>query len=95
MTSTATKAVSVADFSSAIRIISLKVTPTLQAVPKLLVISTAVPIGVGIFLLITAVLSIVLSLHFIHGKHDMYNYVTCVYSLFCTIWQHAGYSLQY
>ena len=85
MHSTPTTAVSMADFSSAIRIKSLKVTPTLQAVPNLLVISTAVPIGVGVVLLITAVLSIALSLYFIHGKHDMYNYATCAHSLFCTI----------
>ena len=61
-------------FSSAIRIKSLKVTHTLQAVPNLLVISTAVPIGVGVVLLITAVLSIALSLYLIHGKHSK----TCI-----------------
>ena len=57
-------------FSRVIRIISLKVTPTLQAVPKLLVISTAVLMGVGIVLLIAAGLSIALSLYLIHGKHS-------------------------
>ena len=51
MHSTATTAVSIADFSSVNGIKSLKVIPTLQAVPKLLVISTAVPIGVGVVLL--------------------------------------------
>ena len=80
---TATKAVSMADFSSAIRIICLKATPTLQAVPKLLVISTAVPIGVEVFLLITAELSIALSLYLIHGKHSktcitmLHVFITC------------------
>ena len=61
-------------FSSAIRIKSLKATPTLQAVPNLLVISTTVPIGVGVVLIITAVLSITLSLFLIHGKHSK----TCI-----------------
>ena len=70
MHSTTTTAVSMADVSSVIRIKSLKVTPTLKAVPKLLVISTAVPIGVGVVLLITAVLAIALSLYLIHGKHS-------------------------
>ena len=51
MISTATTAVSMADFSSAIRMISLKAT-YLCTVPKLLVISTAVPIGVGVLCLL-------------------------------------------
>ena len=59
-----------ADVSSVIRIKSLKTTPTLQEVPKLFLISTAVPIGVGVVLLITAVLSIALSLYLIHIKHS-------------------------
>ena len=84
MISTATTAVSMADFSSAISIQNFW-----------LLQQQYIPIGVGDFLLITAGLSIALSLYLIHGKHDMYNNATCVYSFFCTIGQHAGYSLQY
>ena len=61
MISTATKAVSVADFSSAIRIISLKATH-LCTVPKLLVISTSVPIEVGVLCLLQLYFQFMLAL---------------------------------